>query len=133
MLALDRPVADLPHHRPLCRLSPKHPTTMSHHPAYTLSGLCAVGGVVGYARTRSKPSLIAGLAFAALFGASGYLIQSNQDWGVELASASSAILTSAMLPRAIKTRKPVPAGLALVGVAGLGYYGKKLYEQTYGL
>ena len=33
------------------------------HPAFTLSGLCAIGGIMGYARKGSFPSLVAGITF----------------------------------------------------------------------
>jgi len=33
----------------------------SAYPAYVMGGLCIVGGVTGFARTRSIPSLVAGV------------------------------------------------------------------------
>lgn len=36
---------------------------MSAYPAYTMGGLCIVGGVSGFARTRSVPSLVAGVRY----------------------------------------------------------------------
>ncbi|TPX65465.1 hypothetical protein SpCBS45565_g05121 [Spizellomyces sp. 'palustris'] len=106
---------------------------MSHHPAYTLGGVCALGGYIGYQRTRSRPSLIAGLAFGALYTLSGYLIQNNLNYGIELATGTSALLLAAMGRRALKTRKPVPSVLAVLGVVGSGYYGRKLWEQINGV
>ncbi|KAJ3163109.1 hypothetical protein HDU86_002278 [Geranomyces michiganensis] len=106
---------------------------MSHHPAFTFAGLCAAGGAIGYARTRSRPSLIAGLAFGALYSLSGYLIQTNGDYGVELAAATSTLLLAAMGPRAMRTRKPVPILLATLGVSGMGYYGRKAWETYNGV
>ena len=58
---------------------------MSHHPAYTIGGLCAVGGTAAFISKRSKPSLIAGVTTGLLFIYSGYLIQENRNYGHELA------------------------------------------------
>ncbi|KAI9103721.1 transmembrane proteins 14C-domain-containing protein, partial [Phlyctochytrium arcticum] len=101
---------------------------MSHHTAYTLAGICTLGGYVGYTKTRSRPSLIAGVAFGALYAVAGYLLQNNLEYGAELATGTSVLLVGAMGPRALKTRKPVPAGLATLGLLGGAYYGRKVYE-----
>lgn len=102
------------------------------HPAFTLSGLCAVGGVMGYAKKGSMPSLVAGTAFSVLYGVAGYLLKQNQDWGLEIALGSSSFLLLAGLGRSIPTkfRKPVP--LVLLGLGGLStfYYTKK-YNEFY--
>ncbi|KAL7748769.1 hypothetical protein RI367_005924 [Sorochytrium milnesiophthora] len=106
---------------------------MSHHTAYTMSGLCAVGGVMGYMKRGSRPSLVAGLGIGALYGLSGYLLQQNADYGTELALATSAVLTTAMGSRAMRTRQPVPAAVATAGLLTAVYYGRKWYEYTYGV
>ncbi|KAI8826044.1 transmembrane proteins 14C-domain-containing protein [Fimicolochytrium jonesii] len=106
---------------------------MSHHPAFTLGGLCAIGGAIGYSRTRSRPSLIAGLAFGALYSVSGYLLQQNAEYGAPLAAVTSALLLGSMGPRALRTRKPVPIMLAFLGTLGSAYYGKLVYEGYYGV
>ena len=54
--------------------------------------------------------LVAGIVFGSLYGYSGYLIKENKEFGVEGALGTSAVLLSAMIPRAIKTRAPVPIG-----------------------
>lgn len=100
------------------------------HPAYTLSALCTIGGVGGYIRRGSVPSLVAGVAIGGLYGYSGKLLHENAEYGIELASASSALLILGMLPRAIKTRKPLPITLSLVGFSALAYYSKK-YSDFY--
>ncbi|KAI8983817.1 transmembrane proteins 14C-domain-containing protein [Pilobolus umbonatus] len=103
---------------------------MSHHPSYTLAGLCAIGGVAGFARTRSLPSLVAGLGVGALYGTAGYLIKRNEDYGHETAVVASTLLAGSMIPRAIKTKKPVPIALSLISLAAGGYYVKKVIEYS---
>lgn len=95
------------------------------HPAYSLAALCSLGGVGGYIRRGSVPSLVAGLTIGGLYGYSGKLLHDNADYGIELASAASALLIIGSLPRAIKTQKAMPVGLTVLGVSALAYYGKK--------
>lgn len=51
--------------------------TGSSHLSYTMAGLTALGGVMGFARTASTPSLVAGVAIGGLFAYGGYLIQAR--------------------------------------------------------
>ena len=101
---------------------------MSHHPAYSAAAIVAIGGSIGYIKSKSKPSLIAGLGFSLLFFGSGYLLQHNRDYGIESAIATSSLLTLSMLPKALKSKKPVPIALSALGVSSLVYYVKKFYE-----
>ncbi|ORZ23440.1 transmembrane proteins 14C-domain-containing protein [Absidia repens] len=102
---------------------------MSHHPAYAMSALCFAGGIGGFARTRSLPSLIAGVGLGTLYGAAGYISQENVN-GYKLAVGSSVVLAGAMIPRAIKTKKPVPIALALTSLAAGAYYTKKVIDYA---
>jgi len=43
----------------------------SSHINFTVAGLVALGGLMGYAKAKSVPSLVGGLAFGALFAYSG--------------------------------------------------------------
>lgn len=95
------------------------------HPAFTLSALCSIGGVMGYMRKGSLPSLIGGVAVGSLFGFAGYLLKENANGGLETALVASTLLLGAGLPRAIKLRKPVPMGISVLALVSLGYYGKK--------
>lgn len=97
------------------------------HPAFTLAALCSLGGIAGFARKRSVPSLAAGLGVGILYGISGYLLKENKDYGLETAVAASGLLLAGSLPRAIKLGKPVPVLLTAVGASSLGYYGYKYY------
>lgn len=87
-------------------------------------------GIAGFVRTRSVPSLVAGLGVGALYGAAGYMIQENKNYGHETAVAASTLLAGSMIPRAIKTRKPMPIVLSVISLAAGGYYVKKVIEYS---
>ncbi|KAK5445204.1 hypothetical protein LTS15_010295 [Exophiala xenobiotica] len=101
----------------------------SETPAYILSALTSIGGVTGYVRTGSVPSIAAGLTVGALYGLGGYRISKRQPYGVELALLASILLAGSSIPRAIKTGKPLPAGLSVLAATGLFVYGKAFMGQ----
>jgi uncharacterized membrane protein (UPF0136 family) len=77
--------------------------------------LLAVGGIIGYTKAASKPSLIAGLASAlAALVALGLTFQ-NTSLGMGFGAAVAALLCLFFGYRfAVKTRKFMPAGLLAV-------------------
>ncbi|UZJ52631.1 hypothetical protein CBS101457_001951 [Exobasidium rhododendri] len=93
-----------------------------------MAGLCAIGGAMGFARTKSVPSLVAGLTVGALYGYGGYRIQEGQSYGYEICAAASAVLLASSVPRVRKG--PVPAALTATSTAALGYYGKQVYDYS---
>ncbi|KAI5453593.1 hypothetical protein NCC49_005417 [Naganishia albida] len=101
---------------------------MSHHPAYTMSTLCFLGGAIGYARTRSIPSMVAGLAIGSLYALSGLRMREGMSYGYEGAAGTSGLLLGAMLPRALRLRAPVPIALSLASTAAGGYYLKAIKD-----
>ncbi|KAF2073458.1 hypothetical protein CYY_005243 [Polysphondylium violaceum] len=107
---------------------------MSQHINYSMAGLTLVGGVIGYAKAKSLPSLIAGTTFSVLYLSTGYLIQDNPELGHGLTAVVSTVLAASMGKRAIKSGKFVPAG-AVASAAALTtlYSAKKYFDWKNGL
>ncbi|KAG2193898.1 hypothetical protein INT46_007275 [Mucor plumbeus] len=101
---------------------------MSHHPSYAMAVLCTAGGVAGYVRSRSVPSLVAGVGVGAMYGTASYLIKENRNYGHETGIVASVIMASSMVPKAIKTGKAFPVTLAVCSVITGAYYTKKMIE-----
>lgn len=95
----------------------------SETPAIILGALTAGGGITGYVRTGSLPSVIAGVTVGALYLLGGYRINARAPYGIELALLASIILACSSIPRALKTQKPLPAGLSALALYGLYVYG----------
>jgi uncharacterized membrane protein (UPF0136 family) len=91
--------------------------------AYVLAALTAGGGITGYVRAGSVPSLAAGCTVGALYALGGYRIQNRQTYGVELALLASIVLAGSSIPRALRTQKPLPMGLSAVAAFGLYNFG----------
>jgi uncharacterized membrane protein (UPF0136 family) len=83
--------------------------------------LLAVGGIVGYTKAGSRPSLIAGMASALAAALALGLSFQDARWGMGLGAALSILLFVFFGYRyAVKTRKFMPPGLlAVVSVAVL--------------
>ncbi|KAJ5032751.1 uncharacterized protein L3040_009344 [Drepanopeziza brunnea f. sp. 'multigermtubi'] len=92
-------------------------------PAFILGALTAGGGIFGYIKTGSIPSVTAGVTVGGLYILGGYRIQSRQSYGVHLALLASIVLAGSSIPRAIKSQKPLPSMLSLLAVYGLYTYG----------
>ncbi|CAM1506592.1 Fc.00g062330.m01.CDS01 [Cosmosporella sp. VM-42] len=92
-------------------------------PSYILGVLTAGGGIMGYARSRSVPSIVAGCGVGALYLLGGYRIQNREPYGVELSLLASAVLGGSAFPRAIRLRKPVPILLSVLSAFGLFTFG----------
>jgi len=98
-------------------------TQISSQIAYILAALTAGGGITGYVRTGSVPSIAAGCTVGALYGLGGMRIANRQPYGVELGLLASVILAGSSIPRAIRSQKPLPIGLSLLATFGLYSFG----------
>ena len=103
--------------------------TGSSHLNFSLAALFMGGGIGGYAKAKSVPSLVGGLACSAAFLASGFLINSGEpEKGYGLGLGTSTLIAAGFGARAIKSAKPVPASLAILGVVGAAYNFKKYQD-----
>ncbi|KAF7356189.1 hypothetical protein MVEN_00950200 [Mycena venus] len=98
---------------------------MSAYPALAMGGFCVLGGIAGFSRTRSIPSLVAGVGVGAVYLWAGDQIRKGQPNGIEGALGASAILFASSVPRLRKG--PVPVMLAASATMSGAYYGKTLY------
>lgn len=82
--------------------------------------LTIAGGVVGYLKAKSTPSLVAGgLAGVALLVA-GYLVGTSGKTGIYVGLVVSVLLAGRFVPAFAKTKKPMPAGLmAVLSIVGI--------------
>ncbi len=80
--------------------------------------LSSLGGIWGYIKSKSKPSLISGcLSGILLIAAAAIQIQGN-DFGLLLAKVVTLLLIIVFTIRLIKTSKFMPSGLMLIaGIA----------------
>ncbi|GAB1741898.1 hypothetical protein D0869_00583 [Hortaea werneckii] len=107
------------------------PQTMSLSTiAFVLAGLTAGGGITGYLRAGSIPSLAAGCSVGALYALGGYRLQNRATYGVEAALLASVVLAGSSIPRAIKTQKGLPMGLSVLAAFGLYNFGMAFANRT---
>lgn len=72
------------------------------------------GGVMGYVKAGSKPSLITGIISGILIFVGVYLLGVNAKVGLGIVSVVSLILTGVFLMRFLKTQAFMPSGLLLL-------------------
>jgi uncharacterized membrane protein (UPF0136 family) len=82
--------------------------------------LAFIGGILGYAKAKSKPSLISGVISGVVLIATGAAGALGLGWGLPVAIVVTAALVIVFIVRLIKTKKFMPAGLMIIaGVAAL--------------
>ncbi|KAL4881236.1 transmembrane proteins 14C-domain-containing protein [Aspergillus karnatakaensis] len=118
------------HNGTLCFLpAPLNPPPPPTTTALTLALLTSLGGTIGYFRTGSLPSIIAGLSVGALYALSYLRLKSGQSYGEEIGLLASVVLGGSSIPRAIRLRKPVPIVLAVLAIWGTVVFGGRVWER----
>lgn len=98
--------------------------------ALALSLLTSLGGIIGYTRTGSLPSIIAGVSVGLVYLLSFLRLRAGQSYGEELGLLASAVLGGSSVPRVIKTGgKPVPLALSVLATYGLFVFGVAFREK----
>ncbi|KAK5579171.1 hypothetical protein RB653_008850 [Dictyostelium firmibasis] len=81
---------------------------------YAYAILLAIGGLIGYLKAGSMPSLIMGLLSGLLVGYSANLTATNKKNGTQLTMALSLVLLVIMGMRFVNSGKFFPAGLVSI-------------------
>ncbi|KAJ5824112.1 hypothetical protein N7447_006452 [Penicillium robsamsonii] len=98
--------------------------------ALVLSLLTSLGGIIGYTRTGSIPSIAAGVSVGLIYLLAFLRLRASQSYGEELGLLASAVLGGSSVPRVIKTGgKPVPVVLSILATYGLYVFGFALKEK----
>ncbi|KAJ5206856.1 hypothetical protein N7491_002511 [Penicillium cf. griseofulvum] len=99
--------------------------------ALALSLLTSLGGIIGYTRTGSIPSIAAGISVGLVYLLSFLRLRAGQSYGEELGLLASAVLGGSSVPRVIKTGgKPVPVVLSVLATYGLYVFGVAYKQKT---
>ncbi|XP_020667883.1 transmembrane protein 14C [Pogona vitticeps] len=95
------------------------------------AALVASGGIAGYAKAGSVPSLAAGLVFGGLAGLGAYRLSENPK-DIWLSLIASGTLAGIMGMRFYNSGKIMPAGLiAAASLLMVGRLGLKMYEKPH--
>ncbi len=94
------------------------------------AGLLALGGIAGFVKGKSVPSLVAGVSLGGLYGAAGTLINRGDcTEGHALAAVTSALVLGVMGPRFARSKKVMPAGVLTAAASlSLVYEASKAHQ-----
>ena len=82
--------------------------------------LTILGGVIGYVKAGSVPSIIAGAITGVLLLVAGALLAEHRAAGLAAAFIVSLLLAAQFVPKFIRTGKVMPAGLmSILSVIGI--------------
>lgn len=97
------------------------PTSFIPIAQYTLLAagvLVAIGGIIGFVKAKSKPSLISGVASGILLGVCYYVTQSDINTGLIAGFVLLTVLDIVFSIRFGKTKKFMPSGM-MIAICGI--------------
>jgi uncharacterized membrane protein (UPF0136 family) len=77
--------------------------------------IAIIGGLIGFAKSQSKVSLISGSISGVGLLVSGSAAAQSQEWGKITGMAIASLLVIVFIVRLLKTKKFMPAGLMILG------------------
>jgi uncharacterized membrane protein (UPF0136 family) len=82
--------------------------------------LTIAGGIIGYVKANSVPSIVAGSITGILLVAAAFLLSDYQVAGLALGLIVSLLLAGQFIPKFIRTGKAMPAGMmSILSVIGI--------------
>ena len=82
--------------------------------------LTIIGGVIGYVKAGSVPSIVAGAITGILLLVAGFILPQHRVAGLASAFVISLLLAAQFVPKFLRTGKLMPAGLmSILSVIGL--------------
>jgi uncharacterized membrane protein (UPF0136 family) len=82
--------------------------------------LTIIGGIIGYVKAGSLPSIVAGSITGVLLLIAGWLLPQHRAVGLTTALVISLVLAAQFVPKFFRTGRMMPAGLmSILSVIGL--------------
>ena len=76
--------------------------------------LTIIGGIIGYVKAGSVPSIVAGCITGILLIVAGLILPEHRAWGLGLGLIVSLLLAAQFIPKFVRTGRVMPAGMMTV-------------------
>ena len=87
---------------------------------FVFGALTIIGGIIGYVKAGSLPSIIAGAITGVLLLIAAALLPEHRAIGLATALIISLLLAAQFVPKFIRTGRPMPAGMmSILSVIGV--------------